>query len=141
MNDITDITSKENTLWTSTTGGVYAFNYRDSSLVKYTNVDGTPNTEVLGLDSPLQPLERIKVKPYLDDPVNEESGEEFPNTSDFASMMNDPEEGFLKIIKDRFPVWERPLTGEETEKLTNDVLGMPKERTEGVRQLFEKYQR
>jgi ligand-binding sensor domain-containing protein len=40
MNNITDIISKENTMWVSTTGGAYAYNTIDSTCIKFTTVEG-----------------------------------------------------------------------------------------------------
>ncbi|MFC1873158.1 tripartite tricarboxylate transporter substrate-binding protein, partial [Chloroflexota bacterium] len=57
----------------------------------------------------------------------------------FDKMMD--YKGFLKVISRRFTTWETPLSGAQTEKLTNDTLGMPVEKTEAIRALFEKYSR
>ncbi len=48
-------------------------------------------------------------------------------------------EGFLKVIKPTFPIWEKPATGEEVEALTNKLLSMPKARTDALQAVFKKY--
>ena len=48
-------------------------------------------------------------------------------------------EAFVKQAKTRWPIWSKPLTGEQLESEVNRVLGMPPEKIEAVRSLFAKY--
>ena len=46
---------------------------------------------------------------------------------------------FVKQARTRWPIWSKPLTGEELQESVGKVLGMPPEKIEAVRNLFAKY--
>ncbi len=51
-------------------------------------------------------------------------------------MLN---EGFLEQVKVRWPIWEKPLSGEELDADVKNVLSMPKEKITAVMDLVKKY--
>jgi tripartite-type tricarboxylate transporter receptor subunit TctC len=49
------------------------------------------------------------------------------------------QEGFLEQVKVRWPIWEKPMTGEELEADVKKVLSMPLEKITAIRELVQKY--
>ncbi len=50
MNNVTDMLYSDGSIWVSTTGGGYKFNIRDSSAIKYTNIDGLGSLDLSSIE-------------------------------------------------------------------------------------------